>query len=119
MDSYSNIQESNGAFIEESTIEIDGHSFTSGGGMLAKRVDTGKYEGILYAYPKENAVGSWDGSIKIQASFTNSWVSNMGDERQNIYFIHEIDGEKRYFHGVYMRSGSDIVRCKEVKNWDN
>jgi hypothetical protein len=126
MQSHSDLQQHDGAFIEENaTIEIDGHSYTSSGAFLAKRTDTGKYCGILYASGVDHKqwyqhahVGSWDGSIKIPAYYGNAWKNNFGDARQSVYFTHAIDGVKRYFYGVYYRSSSDIVRVQEVKSWD-
>jgi len=118
MNGSSELTEKDGAFLEQNcTIEIDGHSLPNGGGWLCKRVDTGKYEGLLYAYLSEHEIGSWNGSIKIPARFGYSWHSNMGDIRQSVYFTHEIDSVKHYFYGVYYKSGSDIVRVKEVKPW--
>jgi hypothetical protein len=115
------------------TIELNGQKFTSGGSFLWPNEKTGKLEGLLYAtiernqkseqldrnvgvWPLSNwgqkgTVGSWDGSLKIPALFLNEWVNSMGDIRQRVRF--EYQGKK--FSGIYYKSGSDIVRVKEVK----
>jgi len=100
------------AFIEtKCCITHKGVSFCSGGSFLVQRKDNGKYEGLLYAYEKTGEVGSWDGSIKIKALFLNEWISNFGDTRQIVYFKYQ----DKLFSRIYFKSGSDIVRAKEVK----
>lgn len=108
----SDIKQFNSQFLEDNcTIEIDGKSFTSGGSFIGKHRKTGLLGGCLYAYPKENKIGSWNGEIKIPCKFKNQWLSNMGDTRQLIYF--EYKGHK--FWGIYYKSSGDLVRIKEVK----
>ena len=98
-------------FYEESTIVHEGKKFTSGGSFIGKSKE-GKLGGILYAYPDENKVGSWDKSVTYPAEFDTEWMSNMGDVRQTVRFK---IGDKK-FVGTYYKSGSDIVRFKEVKS---
>jgi hypothetical protein len=99
-------------FVEQECIlEHEGKKFESGGTWLAKRKDNDKLEGTFYAYPKEFSVGSWDGSIKVKATFGHSWRSNFGDVRQSIYFTYK--GVN--FYGVYYKTNSDIVRVREIK----
>ena len=103
--------ESGQEFVEEAcTITFQGKSFTSGGGWIMRRKDTGKREGMLYAHESEKTVSSWDGSIKYPAHVGHVWRSNMGDTRQSVSF----KANGRNFSGVYFKSGSDIVRVREV-----
>ena len=98
-------------FVEtDASMKILGRKFTSGGAFIAKRRDTGKLGGILYAYPNDNAVGSWDGKMKIPANFDREYYSNMGDKRQTIRFYH--DGKR--FIGTWFKDRSDVVRVKEI-----
>lgn len=100
------------AFIEKDCIfEMDGKSFESGGSWLLVNKKTGLLGGILYAFQKENKIGSWNGKLKINAVFGNEWYSNFGDKRQTVKF--EYKGKK--FTGTYYKSAGDLVRVKEVK----
>jgi hypothetical protein len=65
-----------------------------------------------YAYPNRCEVGTWTGQKLGRAVFGHEWTSNMGDIRQFVDII-GING-KRY-SGIYYKSGSDLVRMKEVK----
>ena len=89
----------------------NGKSFTTeSGAWILELKDTGLFIGILYAYPKESKVGSWDGSLKIPALFLNEWYSNMGDRRQLVHFEYQW----RRFSGTYYKSNSDLVRIREL-----
>jgi len=104
----------NGAqFIDQScSINLQGMTFTSDGAFILRNIKTNKLGGILYAYPKENKVGNWDGKIKVSAYFGREWYSNMGDKRQAVYFTFN----KISFYGVYYKTNSDIVRVRQIKN---
>jgi len=100
----------NDCFVDtDCTIEIQGQKFTNAGAFIGKDKN-GKYGGLVYAYEKDGMVGNWDGSIMLKAHFGNEWTSNMGDIRQSVYFTYE--GTK--FYGVYYKSNSDIVRCRQI-----
>ena len=100
-----------GDFIEtNATIKIKGKKFTSGGSYILKNKKTKKLEGILYAYPNDKAVGTWDGKTKIPASYGKEYSGNLGDVRQTIKF----SKNGKNFTGTYYKSGSDIVRVKET-----
>ena len=100
----------NGCFADvKCTIEIEGKKFTSGGAFIGKDKN-GKYGGLLYAYEKTNQVGNWDGSIKVNAIFGRGWKSNFGDIRQSVWFTYK----GTCFYGVYYKSNSDIVRCRQI-----
>ena len=86
-----------------------GNHSESGAWILEHR-DNGLFAGMLYAYPKESKVGSWDGSLKIPALFLNEWYSNMGDKRQLVHFEYQ----RRRFSGTYYKSNSDLVRIREL-----
>jgi hypothetical protein len=103
----------NGAqFIDhDCKIGIQGITFTSDGAFILRNTKTNKLGGVLYAYPKENKVGNWNGSIKVRAYFAREWYSNIGDKRQSVYFTYE----GIYFYGVYYKSNSDIVRIKQIE----
>jgi hypothetical protein len=97
-------------FIEKGCkVRFKGKSFESGGSFIGKHKKTGKFGGILYAYPRESKVGDWKGTWKVPAKFGYEWTSNMGDRRQTV----EFDVGKRKFTGTYFKSGSDIVRVRE------
>lgn len=75
------------AFIEQDcTIELDGKSFTSGGSYIGKRVDNGKYEGILYASVKTSEVTSWDGKLRIPAKYGIPFYNSLGIKMQYVWF---------------------------------
>lgn len=98
-------------FIENNcVIKHEGKSYKSGGSFIGKSKG-GKMGGVMYAYPKANKVGTWDGKRKFDAFFGNEWISNMRDIRQSVYFSYE--GKK--FYGIYYKSNSDIVRVREIK----
>ena len=61
----------NGAlFIDQDfKINAQGMTFTSDGAFILRNTKTNKLGEILYAYPKENKVGNWHGSIKVSAYF--------------------------------------------------
>lgn len=100
-----------GDFIEtNASIKIKGKKFTFGGSYLLKNKKTKKLEGILYAYPNDKAVGTWDGKTKIPADYGKEYTGNLGDQRQTIHFSK--DGKK--FTGTYYKSSSDIVRVKQI-----
>lgn len=121
-------------FIEtECKIELDGREFSAGGAFLAKRVDNGKFGGILYAYEttipgqtqardavidkKIVSVGTWDGSQKVKCMTGQEYRSNFGDMRQSVWFR----WEGRFFWGTWYKTNSDIVRCIEIteKSYNN
>lgn len=98
-------------FVEtEATITHKGHKFTSGGSYLLKNKKTKKLSGILYAYPNESKVGTWDGKVKFPARFEKEYHGNMGDLRQVVHA--DIKGKK--FVGTYYKQNSDIVRVQQV-----
>ena len=100
------------AFIETGCrINISGKEYESGGSYLLKRKDNGRLEGILYAYPKEKSVGSWDGSLKIPAVFGRPFLTNFGVRWQHIWFSYQ--GHK--FIGTnYNLDSQDNVHVKEL-----
>ena len=89
----------------------NGQPFKSGGAWIGKHKNTGQLGGILYAYLKEHKVGDWHGQKKVPAVFGREWRSNMGDTRQVVSF--RLYG--RPCAGIYYKSGSDIVRFREVQ----
>ena len=89
----------------------DGQGFESGGAWIGKHKGTGRLGGLVYAYQKESKVGDWHGVRKVPAIFGREWRSNMGDTRQVVYF--HLYG--RPCTGIYYKSGSDIVRFREVR----
>jgi hypothetical protein len=91
-------------------ITLRGRTFTSGGAWLLKRKDTGRCQGVLYAYEKEGKIGNWKGDWKVPANFGKEWRGSMGDMRQTV--TAKIDGKK--FSGTYYKSAGDLVRLKEV-----
>ena len=108
----STIIKKDATFIEtECRISLSGKEYESGGSYLLKRKDNGRLEGILYAYPKEKNVGSWDGSLKIPAVFGRPFLTNFGVRRQHLWFSYL--GHK--FIGTnYSLDWQDIVRVKEL-----
>jgi len=98
-------------FYELGKLKLKGKVFKSGGAWLLKHKKTGMLGGVLYAYPKEKKVGDWIGKWKVPAKFGGEWVSNMGDKRQHVKFN---IGKKR-FSGIYFKSGSDIIRVRQLK----
>ena len=107
-------------FIEtDCSIVFDGVSFESGGAFLMQQQDTGKRSGILYAFTKGNgaatevSVGTWDGSRKVKAIRGREWVSNFGDIRQSVWF----KWQGIPYYGIWYKSGSDIIRCRETNGW--
>mgnify|MGYP001567344498 CR=1 FL=1 len=93
------------------TFAVEGRSFTFGGAWIGKHKGTGRLGGVVYAYPKESKVGDWHGVRKVPAMFSREWRSNMGDTQQAVSF--RLYG--RLCSGVYYKSGSDIVRFREVQ----
>lgn len=100
-----------GTFIEEGTITHEGRAFTSGGAHIGTHKTTGKMGGVLYAFPKENKVGSWDGKLKLPAHFGKEYRDNFGGTRQTVYFKYQ----GKEFVGIWFKSQGDIVRVKEIK----
>src|SRR3954453_1968396 len=85
-------------FIDQNcSITLEGMTFKYDGAFIITNKKSNKLGGLAYAYPNENKVGNWDGSLKINAHFGNEWHSNMGDKRQSVYFTHEAI----LFYGVY------------------
>lgn len=110
MESNCKTIKSNGCFVDtDCTIQIEGKSFAFGGAFIGKD-KKGKYGGLVYAYPKEKMIGNWDGSIKVIAHYGREYTSNMGDTRQSIYFTYKGTN----FYGIYYKSGSDIIRCRQI-----
>jgi hypothetical protein len=109
------------AFIEsDCKIELGGREFTSGGAWLCQRIDTGRFEGWLYAYKKVISektgsyqiwVGTWDGSKQVHCTTGQEYYSNFGDTRQSLWFR----WNGRYFWGIWYKSGGDLVKCREIK----
>ena len=95
---------------QDCTIELAGKKFTSNGAFIGKDKNN-KRGGLLYAYEKTGQVGNWDGSIKVNAHFGHEWQNNMSDIRQSVYFAYE----GHNFYGVYYKSGSDIIRCRQIQ----
>ena len=104
-----------GTFIEQDcVIEHQGRKFESGGAYIGRHRKTGRLGGILYVIREESKptyVGSWDAQMKVPARFGCSWTSGFGDTRQSVYF----ELEDKPFYGIWYKSGSEIVRCREVK----
>jgi len=100
-----------GQIYEEGTVTFRGKTFTSGGAFMGVNKKTGKMGGLLYAYPRERSVGTWDGTIKIPAKFTRIYRDNFGGLRQTVYFTYQ--GKR--FIGTWFKSQGDIVRVKEIK----
>jgi hypothetical protein len=97
-------------FVEtDCTFTFEGRTFESGGSWLIPDKN-GHLVGLLYAYEGEGCVGTWHGDKKYPARFGRTWKSNMGDTRQHV--VAKIEG--RTFSGTYYKSGSDIVRLREV-----
>lgn len=115
----SNLVENNGAFIEtECTITHDGKDYTSSGAWLCKRVDTGKYEGMLYLKEKPTLqLTSWDGSIVIPCKLVRIWINNWGDKRICVHFSHVIDNTVHYFTGICYAGtlGFELTRVREIR----
>lgn len=100
------IKSDDGCFIEKDCLF---KGVSSGGAFIGLNTKTGLKGGVMYAYPKENKIGSWDGKLKIKAVYTSEWMSNMGDMRQMVYFNYK----GKSFYGVYYKTGGSIVRVKE------
>jgi hypothetical protein len=98
------------AFVETSCpFTHNGQTFTAGGAWLMRRRDTGRLEGLLYAYG-DSAVGDWQGQHRYPATFGRPFRSNLGDLRRCVWF--RIDG--RDFFGVqYGMEWSEVVRVRE------
>jgi hypothetical protein len=104
------ITETKDGFVEhDCKLSIQGKEFSSGGSCIISK--DGKAKGLLYAYPKDGKVGTWDKSKTFPAKFGTSYRSNMGDERQIVHT--NIDGKN--FVGTYFKTNSDIVRLRETK----
>jgi hypothetical protein len=103
-----------GTFLEEDcAFEHEGRRYVSGGSYIGRHRETGRLGGILYVYRTEGRpshVGSWAGELKVPARFGREWRSNMGDVRQSVDF--RLEG--REYCGVWYKSGSDFVRCREA-----
>ncbi|RPI56247.1 MAG: hypothetical protein EHM49_00730 [Deltaproteobacteria bacterium] len=97
---------------QKCTIEFQGKTFESGGAFIGINRKTGKRDGIVYAYQGEGKVGNWHGDIKVPAVFGREWTSSFGDIRQSISFT----WKEMRFSGIYFKSGSDIVRVREIKH---
>lgn len=116
------------AFVENNCkIDFGGREFSAGGSWMLRRKDTGKMEALLYISKKEEVyidttghnwgkvtrlyLGSWDGSLKVQVAYRGSeYRSNFGDIRQSVWFR----WNGLYFHGIWYKSGSDIVRARQI-----
>lgn len=99
------------SFIEQDcTFSVEGKTFTSGGSYLVPN-KRGRLVGLFYAYPKEDSIGNWSGDLKIPARYSTEYYSNFGDKRQTLYFEYE----GKAFIGIWYKSGSDIVRVREVR----
>jgi len=92
------------------TFSHESREVTSGGSWIGRHRKTGKLVGLLYVYPNEGKIGTWQGDKKVPVRFGREWRSNMGDTRQGVWFTW--DGVQ--FSGIYYKSGSDIARVKEV-----
>lgn len=68
---------------------------------------------IAYAFPTRCEVGTWTGQKLGDAKFAHEWQDNCGSIRQSVY-IKGING--KYYYGIYFKSGSDIVRFREIKS---
>jgi hypothetical protein len=107
------VRDSNNQCIETSTITIDGKSFTSGGSFIAKNIQTNKYEGIVYGYQKEGKVGTWDGSVKVEAYFGQVFDSNwINNRRQYVWFT----WRNMKFVGInYAYDWQDTFSVRQIK----
>jgi len=90
---------------------FQGKTFTNNGAIIAQNINTGKYEGLVYANTETNEVTSWDGSIKIPARFSKPYRHNFGGHFQHVWFTY--NGIN--FHGKYGCDWSQLVRVKQVK----
>lgn len=107
------ITDDNGtAFIEQKCcIEFNGQKFCSGGSWLCVNAKTGKLEGFLYSTSNEKEVTSWDGSLRIPATYGKEYRNNFGALCQSIWFKYQ----DHYFYGRLLgKEWSQIVRCKEI-----
>ena len=99
-------------FIEKDCcITFGGKKFCSGGSLLGLNRKTGKHQGLFYAYPETKEVGTWDGKKKVRAKYLSTWINNMGDRRQSVYFT----WDNLRMYGVYFLTNSSIIRAKEIK----
>lgn len=97
---------------QECVFEFEGRKFESGGAYIGRHKETGRLEGLLYVHREDGEpryVGSWGGGLRIPARFGREWRSAFGDLRQSVYFT--MEGTP--FYGIYYKSGSAIVRCRE------
>lgn len=102
---------------EIGTITIDDKSFTNYGSVLQDK--NGLLCGIFYAYPKENKIGSWDGSFKHPANYMQEWRSAFIDyhgSNQVNQLIKFTIGNKLFRGMWYNKNWSDIVRVKEIRS---
>jgi len=96
------------------TFNFGEHSCTSGGAYIGVHRKTGKLGGLLYIQDGGKMVGDWHGDDVTPVEYAGKvYRSNFGDRRQTLYF-HWHDTPMM---GVYMRENSDIVRCKQIKEW--
>lgn len=72
-----------GEMYEVGTFRVGGKSFSSGGAQIWLDPKTGKQRAILYAYPKEGKVGTWDGKQKWDARFGAHYYSPVGGSWMN------------------------------------
>lgn len=108
------LQSKDGFIDQDCTIEHEGKTFTSGGAFIARRTDTGKFGGIVYAEWRDDkpfTVSNWDGDIRMPAQKGKVWLSNFGDKRRSVWF--EWNNVK--FYGVWCSiDNNQVVRVKEI-----
>jgi len=68
---------------------------------------------FLYINEKEKKATTWNGEILGNVFFGKSYISNMGDKRQQID-VYAINGVKYY--GIYFKSSGNYARIKAYKN---
>lgn len=100
-------------FIEtKCCIDHHGQKFCAGGSWLLKRIDTGKYEGVLYGDWDKKVISSWDGSLKIPAYYSyRDFRNNFNARCCTVHFKYA----GMYFYGRW--SGMDwsqLIRVKEI-----
>lgn len=67
---------------------------------------------MAYVYMNRREIGTWTGqTLGYITHIGSEYRTNMGDTRQHVWF-NGINGRK--YSGVYYKSGSDIIRFREV-----
>lgn len=105
--------DNNIAFMDQQcTIEHEGQVFESGGAYIAKRKDSGKYSGAVYADDKKGVVTNWHGDIVIPAYFGPVFRGNMGDQRRQVWFTWQGINFTGRWCGM---DNNQVVHVQEIK----